>query len=138
MRITVHPAALDGDIHITTTAEIPPSALRAVPEREWVATPDDTERRGYFKATGHDLTDDAGRTLYSVPANASTLDGYTLRGVYFRVRELREPLPPLTYLRPTGDVTVEFSSSGNGSMTITSDSLEPIDVTAAHKAGDIL
>lgn len=138
MRITVHPAALDGDIHITTTAEILPSALRAVPEREWVATPDDAERRGYFKATGRDLTDDGGHTLYAVPANASTLDGYAMRNVFFRVRELRSPLPALTYLRPTGDVTVEFSSSGNGSMTIVSDSLEPIEMNASHKAGDVL
>lgn len=133
MRATVHASMLEADITITATAEILPTAIKPVPDREWIATPNDSDRRGYFKPTGHDLKDANGRTLYSLPVNASTLDGHIMRNVYFRVRGLAAPLPPLTYLRPTGEVEVTFSSSGQGSLTIVSDSMEPI-TEPLHKA----
>lgn len=124
MRITVHPRRIEDDIVLDLAADLVPNALKAVPERRWVA--DNSDRGGHSELTGNDLKDGKGNTLYSLRARAALSDGTPLTGVYVQVRSLANVLPARVPLRPTGDVSLEISTSGRGSVTITCDTVEPI------------
>lgn len=138
MKVRLHPACLEEDMHFTVGVVIPPTAIKPVPEREWVSDPT-AESGGYSKPTGRQATDAQGNLLFEVPVTAYDLDGHQMRNVHVRVRGLSAPLPALTYLQPVGEVVAEFSSYRNGSLTITCDELQPVESSpAVHRAGDAL
>lgn len=132
MVIRIHVPGLQRDYHAYVSADVVPGSIQPTPERQWVSSATNP-RGGSYERTGKNLTDEQGRTLYDVPVHISTLQGVEVRDARVRVRGLSQTLPALRLLRPTGDVVVEISKKGF--MTITCDSLEPIDMPSTAKHG---
>ena len=132
MALTFHVSAIESDYRLYVIADIAPTSLSPAPEWEWVNDPN-SPTGGYSRRTGRALTDDEGRILYSVPVHIATMDGREVRGARVRIRQLKQILPALRYLRPTGDVVAEIS--GRGALTLVCDSIEVL-AQAAPRHGE--
>lgn len=127
MATTFHVSAFERDYRLYASADIIPASLKPVEEREWITDPA-LPNGGAYRRTGRNLTDEQGKTLYSVPVHVSTLDGFELRDARVRVRGLKSILPALQLLRPTGDVVA--TTNNRGVLTLVCDSIEVLPSTA--------
>lgn len=133
MATTFHVSDFEGDYRLYASADITPASLKPVEEREWITDPS-LPSGGAYRRTGRNLTDEQGKTLYSVPVHVSTLDGFELRDARVRVRGLKSILPALQLLRPTGDVVA--TTNNRGVLTLVCDSIEVLP-SAAPRHGEV-